>query len=314
MPLTQVTAGNRIVTTDVNQFYNLLKGVAASGESITLIYNAAGVLIFQPSSDPAAGTQLVQIKNNAGTVKSALTSDGGAVLSARLHIAKGADIASGSTLTPGLDGNYFHVTGTTTITAIATAQAGSVVFLEFDGVCQMTYNATSLILQGAANFTSAAGDMIAFVSEGSGNWRELFRRLAAASTISLTNSSNALTGDVTMTNASTYYDGPSLTLAAGTWLLVGAIQVQITTSGGAVTAKLWDGTTTYCSAEISLQYTPAANALWRLPVQAIVTPGGSTTYKISAAGTQAGNTIKAQAVNNSPANNTGSILVAVKIA
>lgn len=76
MPLAQVTAGNRIVTTDANQFYNLLKGVAASGETITLIYNAAGVIIFQPSSDPAAGTELFQIKNNAGTVQGSLSSDG----------------------------------------------------------------------------------------------------------------------------------------------------------------------------------------------------------------------------------------------
>lgn len=76
MALTQATAGNRIVITDVNQFYNILKGVSGSGESITLIYNAAGVVILQPSSDPAAGTELIQIKNNAGTVQSALSSDG----------------------------------------------------------------------------------------------------------------------------------------------------------------------------------------------------------------------------------------------
>ncbi len=76
MALAQVTAGNRIVTTDANQFYSLLKGVSGSGESITLIYNNTGSLIFQPSSDPAAGTELVQIKNNAGTVQGALSSDG----------------------------------------------------------------------------------------------------------------------------------------------------------------------------------------------------------------------------------------------
>jgi hypothetical protein len=65
-PLTQVVAGNRILASDLNAFYNLLKGVAASGEAITLIYNQTA-LIFQPSSDPAAGTRVLDIKNNAGT-------------------------------------------------------------------------------------------------------------------------------------------------------------------------------------------------------------------------------------------------------
>jgi hypothetical protein len=65
-PLTQVVAGNRILASDLNAFYNLLKGVAASGEAITLIYNQTA-LIFQPSADPAAGTRVLDIKNNAGT-------------------------------------------------------------------------------------------------------------------------------------------------------------------------------------------------------------------------------------------------------
>src|SRR2546428_11977169 len=139
MAIALVAAGARIIISDLNAYYNLLKG--AAGETITLSYNATGSLIFQPSSDPAAGTQLVQIKNNAGTVKSALTNDGGLVLSAREHLAKGADIASAAALTPGVDGNYFHVTGTTTVTSIATAQAGSLLFLKFDGAVLLTYNA-----------------------------------------------------------------------------------------------------------------------------------------------------------------------------
>src|SRR5690348_14482669 len=76
MAIAAPTAGNRIVTSDLAAFYNLLKGVTGSGEGITLIYNAAGTLVLQPSSDPAAGTELIQIKNNAGTVQSALSSDG----------------------------------------------------------------------------------------------------------------------------------------------------------------------------------------------------------------------------------------------
>lgn len=75
MPLVQVVSGNRVLASDLNQFYNLLKGVAASGESVTLIYNATA-LIFQPSADPAAGTRVLDIKNNAGTHLASLDYNG----------------------------------------------------------------------------------------------------------------------------------------------------------------------------------------------------------------------------------------------
>ena len=84
---------------------------------------------------------------------------------------KGANIASASSITLGTDGNYFHITGTTTITALSTATAGKRVALVFDGALTLTHNATSLILPGGANITTAAGDSAIFVSEGSGNWR-----------------------------------------------------------------------------------------------------------------------------------------------
>ena len=75
MPLSQVVAGNRILASDLNSVYNLLKGVAASGENVTLIFNN-GALTLQPSSDPAAGTRVVTIKNNAGTTLASWRYDG----------------------------------------------------------------------------------------------------------------------------------------------------------------------------------------------------------------------------------------------
>jgi hypothetical protein len=43
--------------------------------------------------------------------------------------------------------------------------------LVFDDVLLLTYNATSLIIPGAANKTTAAGDACMIISEGSGNWK-----------------------------------------------------------------------------------------------------------------------------------------------
>lgn len=89
--------------------------------------------------------------------------------------AKGADVASAAALNIGEDGHYFHVTGTTTITSIETRLSGQIVVLEFDGALTLTHNATSLILRGGVNVTTVAGDIFAFASEGSGNWREVWR-------------------------------------------------------------------------------------------------------------------------------------------
>jgi len=62
------------------------------------------------------------------------------------------------------------VTGTTTITAFGTAPAGTWRRLRFSGALVLTHNATSLIIPGAANITTVAGDRAEVVSLGSGNW------------------------------------------------------------------------------------------------------------------------------------------------
>ncbi len=85
---------------------------------------------------------------------------------------KAADIASASTVNIGAAvGGFMHVTGTTTITAFDTVTTGTERTLKFDGILTLTHNATSLVLPGAANITTAAGDTAIFRSEGSGNWR-----------------------------------------------------------------------------------------------------------------------------------------------
>ena len=86
---------------------------------------------------------------------------------------KGADVASNGALAVGTDGNYFDVTGTTTITSInSTGGAGTLIKLHFDGACQLTHHASNLILAGAENFTTEAGDELEFVEYGSGTYRQ----------------------------------------------------------------------------------------------------------------------------------------------
>ena len=72
----------------------------------------------------------------------------------------------GSTLS-----NTVNISGSATITALGTAPSGAKRTLVFQGVNNLTYNATSLILLGNANITTASGDTAEFISLGSGNWR-----------------------------------------------------------------------------------------------------------------------------------------------
>lgn len=83
-------------------------------------------------------------------------------------------LASASTTDLGSsNGNLINVTGTTTITAFgSTAVTANPIYVtRFTGALTLTHNASSLIMPGAANYTTAAGDTFYWKYEGSGNWR-----------------------------------------------------------------------------------------------------------------------------------------------
>ncbi|MEY2701382.1 MAG: hypothetical protein RLY43_2 [Bacteroidota bacterium] len=81
-------------------------------------------------------------------------------------------MASASTMNIGAAAsNYIIVTGTTTITAFDTIQAGTVRTLRFSDTVTVTYNASTMIIPGATNIVANAGDVLEFTSGGSGVWR-----------------------------------------------------------------------------------------------------------------------------------------------
>ena len=86
---------------------------------------------------------------------------------AALDEAQGSDIASASTINlETATGNYIHVTGTTTITAITLSQ-GAERTVVFDGSLLLT-NGASLILPTGSNLQTAAGDSAQFRGEAAG--------------------------------------------------------------------------------------------------------------------------------------------------
>lgn len=83
---------------------------------------------------------------------------------------KSADIASADTTNITTAGDFVDITGTTTISAIATANTGILRTTRFTSTPVIKYNATSVILPGNANITAEAGDVARWRSLGSGNW------------------------------------------------------------------------------------------------------------------------------------------------
>lgn len=102
--------------------------------------------------------------------------------SARLGVNQGTDVTSADEIVL-TDGNYFDITGTTTINHINKTnwQAGSVVMLQFDASVTVTHNAgspagteASILLSGAGDFSATADDTLQLVYDGT-TFREISR-------------------------------------------------------------------------------------------------------------------------------------------
>lgn len=100
---------------------------------------------------------------------------------------KGANVASAATIALA-DGGYFHVTGTTVISDIdfAAPKDGRFALIMFDGALTLTHGA-NLLLPGAANIVTAAGDACLVVQDNgdavkvAGFWRANGKAVVATS-------------------------------------------------------------------------------------------------------------------------------------
>ena len=175
---------------------------------------------------------------------------------------QGANVASATTTV--LDtttGDYIHITGTTTITAITLAQ-GAERSIVFDGILTLT-NGASLILPSGANITTAAGDTAVFRGEASAvvrcvSYIRASGNALVGSAIGAAPITNSLSGDVAM-NSAAYFTGPSVAQGSvGTWFASGTITI-VNNSGAQIDAKLWDGTTVIASASALM---PNVGSTW----------------------------------------------------
>jgi len=148
----------------------------------------AGVKISNlPAASAPTGTELVPLVQSGTTKRttaSALVSGGlgytpvnkaGDTMTGSLNFAATQTIASATATPIGTStSNDIIISGTTTITSFSSATAGALRWVTFSGILLLTQNATSLILPGGVNITTAVGDTALFKSLGSGNWRCMF--------------------------------------------------------------------------------------------------------------------------------------------
>lgn len=129
----------------------------AKGLSVQFLYDSFRWYIYASAS---------------GIVRSDYVTRSGATMQGALNWATPVEIASANTTSIGqAASNRVRITGTTTITRLGTTAPGASRTVTFTGALTLTHNATSLILPGGANITTAAGDVAEFESLGSGNWR-----------------------------------------------------------------------------------------------------------------------------------------------
>lgn len=145
--------------------------------ALTLTNGASLVLPGGQNITTAAGDYAIFRGYSAGVVRCVtyVRKDGHGLPAAQATIASGTTTDLGSNTAQNIT-----ISGTTTITGFgSSAPIGAIKFLYFSGALTLTHNGTSLIIPGAANITTAAGDCAIVRHESSGNWRVLsFMRAA----------------------------------------------------------------------------------------------------------------------------------------
>ncbi|MGO4560963.1 hypothetical protein [Rhizobiales bacterium 3FA27D7] len=152
---TTLTASSAITLSPAN--YNVI--VSPTGSGLVSVYPATVGTIDNMvigASTPKALTATT-LALSTGTIASASTTN--------LSIVAASEVT---------------ITGTTTIASFGTLPAGALRFLTFSAALTLTYNATSMILPGRANITTAAGDSAVVQSLGSGNWKVISYQVAVA--------------------------------------------------------------------------------------------------------------------------------------
>lgn len=161
-----------LTASTTNYVVAAVAGGAVSVSTATTNWNSSSYIrLYKIVTGASAVTSYEDHRQAIGAAGGGGSFTGGTLTSA-LNEAPEVTLASAATVAIGAAAaNSILVTGPTAITAFDSIADGAVRRITFGGALVLTHNATSLILPGAANITTAAGDVAQFLSLGSGNWR-----------------------------------------------------------------------------------------------------------------------------------------------
>lgn len=186
--------------------------------------------------------------------------------------------SGGTGVTSGTSGGVLAFTGPTTMSSSGVLAANQIVLGGGAGVVPSTpvglgtaitvlhgnaagaptWSAVSLtadvsgvlpVANGGTNVSTASANTV-FAGPSSGvAAAPAFRALTNADIALFSPITNSLSGDVTLNNTGTYFDGPSIAQGTtGTWFVTGTVTLIDTVGAAAMNVKLWDGTTVIASA------------------------------------------------------------------
>jgi len=190
---------------------NLIIPILTANRDIVVTGEASQIVIgteVTGASTALTDTADIAYLNTINTFLSIQTFNANVIHAARNQEDKGSDVVSASTITLGGDGNFFDITGTTTINEILGTnwQAGSEISLQFDAILTITNNSggtNDILTADGANITTAAGFVLGLRFNGT-DWIEIFRN-----TVGGAGANYAIIGfaGLNLTAANTYYAG-----------------------------------------------------------------------------------------------------------
>ena len=133
--------------------------------------------------------------------------------------------------------------------------------------------------------------------------------ITPASAGTITSLSASLSADVALTTTATWYDGPSVSLPAGTWLVIGQItHVRSATTAETIYSRISNGTTHYSSTQFYHASVTGTGVI--LPMIAKITLAATTTIKLQATSSAGASTstMKAALTANGAGNNATNII------
>lgn len=232
---------------------------------------------------------------------------------AQIQWSHGADVASAAALPVLTDGNYFDVTGTTTVTSINTTGGdGTQIKLHFDGALILTHHATNLILPGGANITTAAGDEAEFLEYGAGTYRcTNYMKADGTPVVSAGGGSLVLLSTQTASAASTVSFTSDIDSTYKQYLFK-LIDLTVGSDGSGIQMLVsTDGGSSYLATSVYTYHLAATNAGTAAYASNTSSPTGGGIVISASGGNASGENLGSEVIINNPASSTEWKIVSV---